>query len=71
MKNDDTTHRSKCAATCRVQLMLDLSGDNTVSLYIRESRGRGNLLQILNQFTYCHHLMFFAVFSPHTCQTEQ
>ena len=32
MKNDDTTHRSKCAATCRVQLMLDLSGDNTVSL---------------------------------------
>ena len=32
MKNDDTTHRSKCAATCRVQLMLNLSCDNTVSL---------------------------------------
>ena len=32
MKNDDTTHRSKCAVTCRLQLMLNLSGDNTVSL---------------------------------------
>ena len=30
MKNNDTTHRSKCAANCRVQLMLNLSGDNTV-----------------------------------------
>ena len=33
MKNDDTMHRSKCAATYRVQLMLNLSGDNTLSLY--------------------------------------
>ena len=32
MKNDNTTHSSKCAATCRVQLMLNLSGDNTVLL---------------------------------------
>ena len=33
MKNDDTTHHSKGAATCRVQFMLNLGGDNTVSLY--------------------------------------
>ena len=61
MKNDDTTHRSKCAATCRVQLMLNLGGDNTVPLY-RESRGRGNLLQSPNKFTYCRNLMFFPAY---------
>ena len=33
----------------------------------RESRGRGNLLQIPNKFTYCRNLMFF----PRTCQTIQ
>ena len=32
MKNDDTTHRSKCAATCHVQLMLNLSGDNIFAI---------------------------------------
>ena len=59
MKNDDTTHRSKCAATFRVQLMLNLSGDNTVSLY---SESRGNLLQSPNKFTYCRNLMFFPAY---------
>ena len=62
MKNDDTTHGIKYAATCRVQLMLNLSGDNTVSLYYRESRSRGNLLQSPNKFTSCCNLMFFPAY---------
>ena len=32
MKNYGTTHRSKCAATCRVQLILNHYGENTISL---------------------------------------
>ena len=32
MKNYDTTHRGKCAAPYRAQLMLNHCGNNTVSL---------------------------------------
>ena len=37
MKNDDTTHRNKCAATCRVQLMLTLSDFRTY-IYVQNSQ---------------------------------
>ena len=50
MKNDDTTHRSKCVAIIQ-----------NFSLYM-ESPGRGNLLQSPNKFTYCRNLMFFPAY---------
>ena len=38
-----------------------------IQLRYRETRGRGNLLQSPNKFTYCRNLTFF----PRTCQTIQ
>ena len=68
MKNYDTTHRGKCAAPYRAQLMLNHCGDNTVSLPGSTLPGIAETRQ--NKFTFCrntHLLTFSGIYLWYIC----